>query len=119
MSRQRRWVLRTGLSACAESFPYIVLEAAAAGLPLIATNVGGIPEITAGTNTPLISPDSPEQLANELRNLLDNASVAKTRAAELRAAVQSRFTVSKMAKDVLAVYHDVRSKDHGELSKAA
>ena len=32
----------------AESFPYIVLEAAAAGLPLIATSVGGIPEILAG-----------------------------------------------------------------------
>ncbi len=40
----------------AESFPYIVLEAAAAQMPLIATNVGGIPEIVAGVDMPLIPP---------------------------------------------------------------
>ncbi len=33
----------------AESFPYVVLEAGAAGMPLVATNVGGILEIVAGT----------------------------------------------------------------------
>ena len=38
----------------AESFPYVVLEATAAGLPLIATNVGGIPEIVADTDTALL-----------------------------------------------------------------
>ena len=36
----------------AESMPYIVLEAAAAGMPILATDVGGIPEIVSGTDTP-------------------------------------------------------------------
>ena len=40
----------------AESFPYVVLDATAAGMPLIATNVGGIPEIVADTDTVLIEP---------------------------------------------------------------
>ena len=40
----------------AESMPYVVLEAAAAEMPLLATNVGGIPEIVNGTDTPLMPP---------------------------------------------------------------
>lgn len=102
-----------------ESFPYIVLEAAAAGLPLLATNVGGIPEITAGTSTPLIKPNSPDQLADELRHLLANPSIAADRAEELRSSVQNRFTVERMANDVQAVYEAVLSKSSGELRKAA
>ena len=43
----------------AESLPYIVLEAAAAGLPLLASDVGGIPEIVAGTDTDLLPPEMP------------------------------------------------------------
>jgi glycosyltransferase involved in cell wall biosynthesis len=39
-----------------ESFPYVVLEAAGAGLSLIATAVGGVPEIVMGTDTSLVSP---------------------------------------------------------------
>ena len=45
----------------AESLPYIVLEAAAAGLPLLASDVGGIPEIVAGTDTDLLPPGDAER----------------------------------------------------------
>jgi glycosyltransferase involved in cell wall biosynthesis len=47
----------------AESMPYIVLEAAAAGLPLIATNVGGIPEILTGEWEHLVPPGDADALA--------------------------------------------------------
>ena len=50
----------------AESFPYIVLEAAAAGLPLLATNVGGIPEIVSGTDTALLPPEDADALAQAM-----------------------------------------------------
>ncbi len=39
-----------------ESFPYVVLEGAAAGVPIVATRVGGIPEIVADTDTGLVPP---------------------------------------------------------------
>ena len=90
----------------AESFPYIVLEAAPAGVPLVATNLGGIPEITAGAETPLIQPGWPEQIDN----LLNVTSSADTRAAELRSVVQSRFTASNMAQDILSVYYKFAQK---------
>ena len=47
----------------AESLPYIVLEAAAAGLPIIATNVGGIPEIFGPDAGDLVPPGDPAALA--------------------------------------------------------
>ena len=50
----------------AESFPYIVLEAAAAGLPMLATNVGGIPEIVSGTDTALLPPEDVDALAQAM-----------------------------------------------------
>ena len=50
----------------AESFPYIVLEAAAAGLPMLATNVGGIPEIVSGTDTALLPAEDVDALAQAM-----------------------------------------------------
>ena len=73
----------------AESFPYVVLEAAAAGLPLIATNVGGIPEIVAESDTKLIEPDSVAMLTSALRSTLDDMEGARARVVRLRARVQS------------------------------
>ena len=50
----------------AESLPYIVLEAAAAGLPIIATNVGGIPEIFGPDADELVPPGDPAALADAI-----------------------------------------------------
>ncbi len=56
----------------AESLPYIVLEAAAAGLPLIATDVGGIPEIFGPDAAALVRPDDPAALAQAIGAALRN-----------------------------------------------
>ncbi len=75
----------------AESFPYVVLEAAAAGLPLIATNVGGIPEIVADTDTALIEPGNVEALASALEATLDDPEACKSRANRLKANVDEQI----------------------------
>jgi len=54
----------------AESMPYLVLEAVAAQKPLIATKVGGIPEIFAGTDKMLVAPDNAAELAKEMLSTL-------------------------------------------------
>ena len=89
-----------------ESLPYVVLEAAAAGLPLIATSVGGIPEIVAGTDTPLIPPGDPAALAAAIEAVTADPALAQERASRLRAVVSERFTVGRMTADVLAFYGD-------------
>lgn len=89
----------------AESFPYIVLEAGAAGLPMLATDVGGIPEIVAGTQTKLIPSDDAGALAMAMRDVLEHPSRAAARAGALRAAVAERFTITSMNLAILHLYH--------------
>ncbi len=88
----------------AESFPYVVLEAAAAGLPLVSTAVGGIPEIVSGTDTPLIAAGDVNVLVAALRDTLSDLQAAQQRAQRLRANVGAKFTVPQMADNVLSFY---------------
>lgn len=90
----------------AESMPYVVLEAAAAQVPLIATSVGGIPEIVNGSDTPLIAPADVDALADAMRAFLNAPEDAKQRAERLKALVAERFTVARAADEVLAFYAD-------------
>ena len=89
-----------------ESFPYIVLEAAAAGLPLIATDVGGIPEIVAGTDTALVAADDVAALATAMALSVADRAGAVERAARLKAVVGAKFTVAGMTRSVLDFYRD-------------
>jgi glycosyltransferase involved in cell wall biosynthesis len=88
----------------AESLPYIALEAAAAQMPLIATNVGGIPDIVAGTNTPLVPPNDAEALAAQLRAFLAAPAPFLARARELQAHVAERFSVEAMTREIVDFY---------------
>ncbi len=88
----------------AESMPYIVLEAAAAGMPILATDVGGIPEIVSGTDTPLLPAGDVGVLAQAMQAFLDAPEPAKARATRLQTAVAERFTVERAAGEVLAFY---------------
>lgn len=87
-----------------ESFPYIVLEAAAAGMPLVSTSAGGIPEIVEATDTALIPPGDVAALAAAMTALVNDPITAQARAARLKIAVAGRFTVSHMTANILDFY---------------
>lgn len=88
----------------AESFPYVVLEAGAAGMPFVATNVGGIPEIVAGTHIRLIPPGNVAALTATLHRMREKPEAALYDARLLRASIQRKFTVEAMTDEVLAFY---------------
>ena len=88
----------------AESLPYIVLEAAAAELPLIATNVGGIPEIVRGSDTGLLPAGDVIALARAMHEFLDDPQAAIQRAKRLRKIVADRFAIEATTAAVLDVY---------------
>ncbi len=89
----------------AESLPYIVLEAAAAQVPMIATDVGGIGEIFGPYRDRLIPCGDPEILAARLaQTLAQTAAQLQNDAAKLASFVAIRFTIAAMADAVLAGY---------------
>ncbi len=88
----------------AESFPYIVLEAAAAGLPMLMTGVGGIPEITAGLTVPFLIPGDSASLARHLQAFLADPAPLRAQAEALRTKVAGRFTVARMASEIHEFY---------------
>jgi glycosyltransferase involved in cell wall biosynthesis/peptidoglycan/xylan/chitin deacetylase (PgdA/CDA1 family) len=87
-----------------EPFGIVLLEAGAFGLPVVATRVGGIPEIlTDGVTGKLVSPDNPEELATCLRALLDAPVDAKAMGERLRKHVTTHFTWSIAYEKYLAL----------------
>ncbi len=88
----------------AESVPYIVLEAAAAQMPLIATTVGGIPEITGDIPLPLLPPGDVEALAGQLRAFLTDPKPFLARAEALQKYVREHFSVEEMTRDMVDFY---------------
>ena len=91
----------------AESLPYIVLEAAGAQVPMVATDVGGIGEIFGPYRDRLIVCDDPIVLAMAMERAfeMDTASL-RAQAEELAAFVATRFRIGLMADGVIAGYHD-------------
>lgn len=88
----------------AESLPYIVLEAAAAGLPHLATAVGGIGEIWGPEAGRLLPPGNERALAEAIARSLDGRDGTLALAASLRQRVHEGFSVSAMTDGVLAAY---------------
>lgn len=88
-----------------ESFPYIVLEAAACGQPMIATGVGGIPEIFGPHADALIAPGDVTALKAALATALTRPRRLAALTNKLRARVSSEFTVARMAHGITQFYH--------------
>jgi glycosyltransferase involved in cell wall biosynthesis len=95
----------------AESLPYVVLEAAAAGVPLVATRVGGIPEIFGEQADRLVAPGDYGALAGALAQILARSDPERrAEAAALRERVRDRFSLDTMVDGVLEGYDAVLAK---------
>ena len=90
----------------AESLPYVVLETAAAGKPLITTKVGGIPEIYGPLTDTLTPAENSGALAEAIARVLDQPDETAKIAANLRERVAAAFSVETMVDGVLAAYRD-------------
>jgi glycosyltransferase involved in cell wall biosynthesis len=89
-----------------DSMPYVVIEAAAAGIPMVAANVGGIPEIFGSHTEALFAPNSVTAMAEAIETALGDLAAAQTRATSLRERIFLHFSQKAMVEGVLAGYRD-------------
>lgn len=88
----------------AESLPYIVLEAVAAGKQVIATRVGGVSEIFGPTESALLPAADSVALTQAMQNYIDAPELARAEMDERLKFVQDRFSVERMTNDIEANY---------------
>ena len=89
-----------------DSMPYVVIEAAAAGIPMVAANVGGIPEIFGSHTDALFAPNIVGALADAIETALEGPATAQARAKSLRERIFLHFSQKAMVEGVLAGYRD-------------
>ena len=89
-----------------DSMPYVVIEAAAAGIPLVAANVGGIPEILGTHSEALFAPHVVGAIADAIESALDDPAAAQARARDLRERVFLHFSQKAMVEGVMTGYRN-------------
>ncbi|OGF69753.1 hypothetical protein A3H65_03950 [Candidatus Giovannonibacteria bacterium RIFCSPLOWO2_02_FULL_45_14] len=88
-----------------EGFPYALLEASLAKLPIVATTVGGNLDIINSDKTGiLIPPENPEALGAILENFIQNPREAKKLGKNARERVQNNFSLEKMREKTYSLY---------------
>jgi glycosyltransferase involved in cell wall biosynthesis len=89
-----------------DSMPYVVIEAAAAGIPMLGANVGGIPEIFGAHTDALFAPNTAGAMADAIKTALADPEAALARARSLRERIFLHFSQKAMVEGVLAGYRD-------------
>lgn len=95
------------LASRSEAFPYSILEAMRAGLPVIATRVGGIGEAVADGQTGLLAaPNNAADLAEKLEHVIADPKVRREFGDRGRERFLSHFTFEKMFFHTLRIYEE-------------
>lgn len=95
------------LPSLSEGFPVTVLEAMAAGLPIVITRVGGMPEIVReGENGFLVEPKNPGHIAEKVRLLLEDNEL-RWRISENNRKKAEQYSWERIARNIQEVYTEV------------
>ena len=93
------------LSSITEALPYVLLEAGYAALPVIASNVGGIPEIIKNNKTGiLVSSRNSEEIKTSVEYLIKNPEKARVLGDSLRQEISRDFTQKMMLEKTFSLY---------------
>jgi glycosyltransferase involved in cell wall biosynthesis len=88
-----------------EGFGLTLVEAMAAGLPVVATNVEGIPEVVDGTDSIMVNPNDPHALREAVLEMLNRTSVEANSARQKGRIVAGNYRLKKRA-DLLVDYFE-------------
>jgi glycosyltransferase involved in cell wall biosynthesis len=91
-----------------EGTPVALIEALAAGRPVVASAVGGTPDLLeAGRFGSLVAARSPEETARAIQAVFDSPEVSRRMAAEGQAAVLKGYSVARLLGDMAALYREL------------
>ena len=94
-----------------ESFGMAIVEAMAAGCAVVATRVGGVPEVVRdGVDGLLVEPEEPEALAQALRYLLASPDALARMRRAARRRYETSFTSRRMASETLSIYRHLAAR---------
>lgn len=92
------------LSSRTEGTPIALLEAVAAGVPVVATRVGGVPGVVSETEALLVEPERPAELAAAIDAVLADPGKARTRADRARQRILTEFDPARWVEQYNQVY---------------
>jgi glycosyltransferase involved in cell wall biosynthesis len=96
------------IPSLSEGSPNVLLEAMAFGVPVVATEVGGIPEIVAHGETALLVPArDPGAMAAAIDRVISDPCTASTLARQARKKVETDYSPESRAKSLVSIYDDV------------
>lgn len=95
-----------------DGIPNVLMEAMAAGLPVVSTAISGIPELVAeGANGLLVDPEDPRALADALLRVIKDPQLASDLAAAGRATIAQRFDGCQLAGQLAELFADSVASD--------
>lgn len=95
------------LPSLTEALAYVLIEAGYAGLPVVATNVGGLPEIVENEKGGYLVPaKNPEALAVAIKKLLENESLRNQMGKANHDSVSQKFSFDRMLKETIDIYNE-------------
>lgn len=97
------------LSSRTEGTPIALLEAMAAGVPIVATRVGGVPDVVTSDHAELVPSEQPDALAAAVRATLASPAAARARAGRAAARVADAYGVSPWVASYDRIYADARA----------
>jgi sugar transferase (PEP-CTERM/EpsH1 system associated) len=96
------------LSSIAEGTPVTLLEAMATELPVVATRVGGIPELVQdGATGTLVPPGDPEQMARAMLGYVMDSERTRRHGLEGRARVEQHYSIAAMLDQYMSLYDEL------------
>src|SRR5206468_9920728 len=88
-----------------ENFPCVIIEALCCGLPVVASNVGGIAEAVNESNGILVEANNMNELQNAIISMMNN--INKYNAENISADAISKYNYNTVAQQFVSVYNDV------------
>lgn len=110
-----RWLQQAdiaALSSANEGLPVCLMEAGACGLPVVATSVGGVPElIEHGLTGLLTQPGDPAAFANALQQLLLDPALRSKMGSAARSRIEEFFSLDQQVSQLLELWKEILTRD--------